>query len=95
MFKRFERVHYTLDDGTEHETTIAQLNFVHWMLRYGVLDWLIAHRDAVERDMVEAHRANRVSKKAAAPAKRRRMHLVEPTKRIVTVTRVERTSTFE
>lgn len=56
-FRRRDRIlfHY-IDSSTGNleniETTVGQLNFFRWMIENGILDYVEAHTDLIEADMV-------------------------------------------
>lgn len=56
VFKRGKRVHITGSDGSDLETTVAQLNFFRWALRYKVVDYCEKHMNEIEKDMLRATR---------------------------------------
>lgn len=49
-FRRRERHFFTVD-GVTHETTLGQVNFVHWAHTNGVLQYAHDHAADIERDM--------------------------------------------
>jgi hypothetical protein len=56
-FRRRERVFFwrTLEDGSRErlDTTVAQLNFIRWAQKYGILDYVSQHKDEIEDDMMQ------------------------------------------
>lgn len=84
-FRRRDRIMFCYDRETAVatggasgavETTVGQLNFFRWMLQMGVLDYVLEHAEAVERDMLAVQRpddaaaasnASQVSNAAAHP----------------------------
>lgn len=70
-FRRRERIYFdapALEDGCSIErleTTVAQLNFLRWAKIYGILDYVVRHKAAIEEDMV----------RTLAESKRRRQDL--------------------
>lgn len=67
-FCRRERINFCYDGTHILETTLGQLNFFRWAIMYGILDYIAAHLDCIEKDMNEKLRqtvvSNRSSKKA-------------------------------
>jgi hypothetical protein len=57
-FRRRDRIifHYSADQSVE--TTIGQLNFFRWMLENGVLDYVGAHAEKIEQDMLHVQRSS-------------------------------------
>jgi len=55
-FRRRERIFFshTFADGTTEQldTTVAQLNFLRWAEMYGILDYVSAHKEEIEEDMM-------------------------------------------
>ena len=56
-FRRRERIFFshTFPDGTQEtlDTTVAQLNFLRWAEMYGILDYVSAHKEEIEEDMMK------------------------------------------
>ncbi len=50
-FRRRDRILFNFGGDRSVETTVGQLNFFRWMLLNGVLDYIVAHREDIERDM--------------------------------------------
>lgn len=52
-FRRRDRImfHYGIDKSIE--TTVGQLNFFRWVIENGVLDYVEAHVDDIEADMLQ------------------------------------------
>lgn len=50
-FRRRDRILFNFGGESSVETTVGQLNFFRWMLLNGVLDYVVAHREDIERDM--------------------------------------------
>jgi len=50
-FCRWVRMTIPYKDGSEVKTTIGQLNFFKWAIDSGVVDYIEANRETVERDM--------------------------------------------
>jgi hypothetical protein len=50
-FRRRERVFF-LHGEESMETTVAQLNFLRWAEMYGVLEYVVANKAAIEEDMM-------------------------------------------
>ena len=50
-FCRWDRISIPYKDGTYIETTIGQLNFFKWALENGVIDYIEANYDVIEKDM--------------------------------------------
>lgn len=72
-FRRRDRILFSFGADRSVETTVGQLNFFRWMLLNGVLDYVVAHRDAIEREMPTSSS----SAAAAAPAAQRSAPLPE------------------
>ena len=51
-FRRRQRISFSLD-GVTYNTTVGQLNFMHWASRYGVLEYARNHIQAIEKDHAE------------------------------------------
>jgi hypothetical protein len=58
-FKRGTRVTFHDSDGQSFETTIGQLNFFRWALRYNVIQYALDHAKDIERDMMESTKRKR------------------------------------
>jgi hypothetical protein len=50
-FCRRERILFTDADGVHFSTTIAQLNFFRWCMKFRVLDYAVEHAKQIEDDM--------------------------------------------
>jgi len=50
-FCRWDRINIPYTGETHIETTIGQLNFFKWTLENGVIDYIEANYDAIEKDM--------------------------------------------
>lgn len=61
-FKRRDRIEFIDSDDKPFTTTVAQLNFFRWGIRYNVLEYCKGNLRDIERDMLD-------STKAAAAAK--------------------------
>lgn len=61
-FRRRDRIEFADSDGNPLMTTVAQLNFFRWAIRFNVLEYCKRNLRDIERDMLE-------STKAAATAK--------------------------
>ena len=64
-FRRGPHIAYPLagsvvSDDVLVVTTVGQLNFFRWAIRYGVIDFCARHRVEIERDMMDATRVRRV-----------------------------------
>jgi len=55
-FRRRERIFFTwTPDGEPEETldtTVAQLNFLSWAEKHGILEYVYRHKDQIEEDMM-------------------------------------------
>lgn len=55
-FRRRDRIVFCYEDDHRHhgsiETTVGQLNFFRWMLENGILDYVKAHAEEIEADMI-------------------------------------------
>jgi hypothetical protein len=58
-FRRRTRVRVQSDRGEVLESTVGQLNFLHWASERGVLGYLDAHTAVVEAEMNETTRVSR------------------------------------
>ena len=56
-FRRHQRILFLYDNDTKSvETTVGQMNFFRWAIETGVLDYIVANRDDLEKSMVnDAH----------------------------------------
>lgn len=63
-FRRRLRIHYTFE-GSQHETTVGQVNFLYWAAKNGVLDYARQYRLMIEEDMNKnnARKRKHISKK--------------------------------
>ena len=50
-FCRRARIHFEYAQGTNFETTIGQLNFFRWAIENNIIDYIMAHYEAIEADM--------------------------------------------
>lgn len=50
-FCRRARIHFEYAHGTNFETTIGQLNFFRWAIENCIIDYIMAHYEAIEADM--------------------------------------------
>jgi hypothetical protein len=87
VFRRGARVFFD-HDGTEIETTTAQLNFFVWMIRYNVMDWICQHKNEVETDMNST--LSNARQQRAAGTRRKRSQLVQAPSRVRISTKVRR-----
>lgn len=77
-FRRRHRLTFRVD-GTEHTTTVGQLNFMYWASKYGVLKYARDHLDDIERDHADSTKT-----KKAHPGKRKRRQLSAlPSKKVL------------
>ena len=78
-FRRGPRIFFDANNRT-YSTTVAQLNFFFWCESTGVLQYLSAHLDEVERDMSAAmHRCKQIKQGWRAQGiKRKRCELAHP-----------------
>ena len=53
-FRRGRRVYFQLNGNRWYETTVGQLNFIHWASIYGVLDFARANNAAIVKDHVSS-----------------------------------------
>lgn len=87
VFRRGARVFFD-HDGTEIETTTAQLNFFVWMVRYNVIEWIRANKNDVESDMNST--LSNARRQRAAGMRRKRSQLVQAPNRVRISTKVRR-----
>ena len=71
MFRRKGRIFFTLDNQ-EYETTVAQLNFFYWAIKYEVLSYALQHVKAIESDHSATLKETK-KEMAASPKKRREL----------------------
>lgn len=73
-FRRRTRIKIKMLDGEHVETTVGQLNFLHWAHKNGVLEYATAHATAIEKDMNAAASRQKMEKKkqTSGHSKRRR-----------------------
>ena len=74
-FRRRQRINIILSTQDSIETTVGQVNFLHWAYVNGVLEYAIAHSEAIEQDMNAAASIQKLEKKrqlATGICKRRR-----------------------
>lgn len=71
-FRRNQRIYYWWKDlsipdspTVLQETTIAQLNFIHWVVVHGVFDYALTHLPEIEHDYYECQKRNKLKKKQA------------------------------
>jgi hypothetical protein len=69
-FRRRTRVRVQSDSGDVLESTVGQLNFLHWASERGVLGYLDAHTAVVEDEMNETTRVSRQHRAARPNASR-------------------------
>jgi hypothetical protein len=70
-FRRNLKLTFELAGGTEHTTTVAQLNFVQWADALGVLDYVRTHRESIVQDMaVTCHKRRQEHASSQGPRKR-------------------------
>lgn len=50
-FCRRERITFEVKDQPKFITTVGQLNFFRWFFEKGVYNYMVEHRDEIERDM--------------------------------------------
>ena len=50
-FCRRDRILFDLENGSNIETTIGQLNFFRWALQSSVIDYIVENKDEIETDM--------------------------------------------
>ena len=87
VFRRGARVFFTHND-CEIETTIAQLNFCAWLMRYNIINWIRENKKIVELDM-NATLANAREQRAAG-TRRKRAQLVQAPSRCRISTKVRK-----
>lgn len=74
-FRRRQRINIRLSAQDYIETTVGQVNFMHWAYVNGVLEYAIANSDAIDQDMNTATSIQKLEKKrqlATGICKRRR-----------------------
>lgn len=67
VFRRRERL-YFVHNGETFETTVAQLNFMHWLDKTHLLKYAAKNWKAIAKDMSETISANQARKRAAREA---------------------------
>lgn len=50
-------------DKGELETTVAQLNFFNWLFKYKILDYILEHKDKIQKDLETPRKRNKKTKK--------------------------------
>ena len=92
VFRRGNRVRFCTSHG-EVETTVAQLNFCVWLMRYQVLEWIRQNHANVEQDMnttlSQARRAR------LAGTRRKRSQLVPGKQLPVCISMTQRVLVFD
>ena len=89
-FRRRERVFFTVDE-VEHETTCAQLCFLVWAEKTGVLRFCEKHIAAIEADMTETSARSRRERRENAQRRRRGLSVA---RRVACVIRKTQTRQF-
>lgn len=78
-FKRGARITFEDIHGHPFETTVGQLNFFRWALKYDVIGYALEHAREIEQDMTEATKKPRdatpLLEPEALPAVQKRSHL--------------------
>ena len=69
-FRRRDRIVFFYERSRSVETTVGQLNFFRWMLETGALDYVDAHAEDIERDMLQLQHAASAAKRAKGGAAR-------------------------
>jgi len=82
-FKRGPRVCVTDATGAELETTVGQLNFFRWAIRYKVIEYCEAHVVDIEKDML------RVTREKDGTGKRKHLSKLGATTHPMTLLRVK------
>ena len=62
-FRRRQRINIRMSDDTLIETTVGQVNFLHWAHINGVLEYAMNHSDAIEQDMNSAANLQKIEKR--------------------------------
>ena len=85
-FRRRTRITFELD-GDTHTTTLAQLNFMHWASRYGVIEYANKNIDAIEEDHALASRKRQREKdESDERCKKRRQLSRAPDQKVIMFT---------
>lgn len=80
-FRRRERIFFDVPSEEAGEpperlqTTVAQLNFLRWAKLYGILDYVLLHKQEIEEDMVRTFaesKRRRLSNRGVAPSSKAR-----------------------
>lgn len=74
-FQRGPRIYYRDSDGNQHETTIGQLNFFMWAIKFGVLDWAIRHKHEIQQHHAKVMKARKALIQSQPNRKKKRMRL--------------------
>lgn len=78
IFRRGPRIYFQLDEE-EHVTTVAQMHFLHFAERYGVLQWLHDNITPVSRSQCDKHaerrREDKERQRAGITGKRKRQQI--------------------
>jgi hypothetical protein len=61
-FKRRDRIEFIDSDDKKFTTTVAQLNFFRWAIRYDVLNYCKNNLRDIERDMIDRTKAGSATK---------------------------------
>lgn len=86
VFRRRERL-YFVHNGETFETTVAQLNFMHWLDKTHLLKYAAKNWKAIAKDMSETISANQARKRAAREASKAEKTLHGGSATIKTVSR--------
>lgn len=70
-FRRGPRIYFTIQN-TQYSTTVAQLNYIHWALRHGVLkhlydQWPIIHKQMTKTMYSNNNKTAKLSSKSSCP----------------------------
>lgn len=78
IFCRGQRIHTQMGDET-YQTTVGQLNFLHWADTYGVLKYLFDHYESISKDHHLRQNQTRLERKQNQGKKRKRQELTPNT----------------
>lgn len=77
---RGDRIMFTADNGIEVVTTLGQLNFMMWAIKYGVIEWAIAHKKEIREHHKIAKKKRQEYIKSEPNREKKRMRLTQPDK---------------
>lgn len=99
-FRRRDRIKYYFTNDDFIMTTVGQLNFFKWAIENGIIDFIEASHDVIEKDMTTCYRSNyKAPADAAATAdkkgRKKRSELSKSCLKKVNITPTTRFLTFD